>query len=149
MRLMAVMLLGGCLAGCGGGADAGAPPETAAATPAPDPCHRPARPVRAPKGLVIPEGTLVAKITERPPNKQVEGFVALAPDRFVEFMARREGIGILFREAEGRDAEVMVTDGRQRSFWKLRTACPEGSRFTVLTGAEPAPAAARKAIRSG
>jgi hypothetical protein len=42
---------------------------------------------------------------------------------------------------------MMVTDGKQRSFWKLTLACPEGSRFTVLTGEELAPGAARKAIR--
>jgi hypothetical protein len=145
VRRVGVLAVVLALAGCGSDA-AGPEAGRAAAKPA-DPCHRPATTVAGPEGLVVPEGTLFGSVRDAPPNRKAEGFVALTPARFVTYMERRADVGILFRESEGADAEVMVTDGRQRSFWKLVKACPDGSRFSVLTGRELAPAAARKAIR--
>ncbi|HVL95124.1 MAG TPA: hypothetical protein VM266_04630 [Solirubrobacteraceae bacterium] len=142
-RLAAVALAALAASGCGGSD----PPPRAAGTPAPtaSPCDaaRPDDPIPAPERLVTPRGTLVDEVASLPPNTKVSGYVPLEPDEFVRRMTRRRGLRVLFKEAEGTDAEVLVTDGRERSFWKVVLACPGGSRFTVLTGEETTPGAFR------
>ena len=134
------------LAGCGGDDDASPP---AAATSEAGPCDlaRPKKTIDPPEGLITPDGIEVEEVAPLPPNQKVTGFLPLTPSEFIKAFDEDKRLGILFREDEGRDAEMMVTDGKIRSFWKLTLACPEGSRFTALTGEELAPDAARRAIR--
>jgi hypothetical protein len=134
------------LAACGGDDGDSAP---AAATSEAGPCElaRPKKAIDPPEGLIAPEGIEVEDVEPLPPNQKVTGFLPLTPSQFIAGFERDKRLGILFKEDEGKDAEMMVTDAKQRSFWKLTLACPEGSRFTVLTGEELAPAAARRAIR--
>lgn len=148
MSRPAILAAAALLAGCGSAEEPTATGRAPAASQS-GPCDsaRPARTVAAPKGLIMPSGALVESVTPQPPNERAEGFVAMTPSGFVAAFERETRLGILFKENEGRDAEMMVTDGKRRSFWKLRLACPEGSRFTVLTGEEMAPRAARRAIR--
>jgi hypothetical protein len=138
------LLLGGC-----GGDDKPAAPEKKATAAEEGPCAlaRPKKPIPPPEGLITPEGIEVEAIATEVPNQKVTGFLPMTPAGFLAAFGREKRLGILFKESEHRDAEMMVTDGRHRSFWKLTLACPEGSRFTVLTGDEQAPKAARKAIR--
>ena len=142
--LMAAALLAGCgddaPEGDGGRQDAvieGGPCDLA----------RPKTTIDPPKSLIVPDGIEVEEVSPLPPNQKVAGYLPMTPSQFLKVFDRDRRLGILFRENELRDAEMMVTDGRTRSFWKLTQACPEGSRFTVLTGEELAPAAARRAIR--
>ena len=146
MRPLLIAMSALLLAGCGGD-DEGKPP--AAATSEAGPCElaRPKKAIDPPQGLIAPDGIEVEAIDSLPPNQKVTGFLPLTPGGFVAAFERDKRLGILFKENEGKDAEMMVTDGRFRSFWKLTLACPEGSRFTVLTGKELAPDAARRAIR--
>jgi hypothetical protein len=138
----ALMLL---LAGCGGDDDT----KSAAAPEEGAPCDfaRPQKAMDPPSGLIVPEGIEVEAVTSQPPNQKVTGFLPMTPGDFITGFEREKQLGILFKENEGHDAEMMVTDGKRRTFWKLTLACPGGSRFTALTGEELAPDAARKAIR--
>jgi hypothetical protein len=124
-------------------------PVAAEPTSEAGPCDlaRPKKTIDPPAALIVPDGIEVESISPQPPNEKVEGFLPMKPGDFVAHFEREKRLGILFSENEGRDAEMMVTDGKRRSFWKLTLACPEGSRFTVLTGEEQAPAAARRAIK--
>jgi hypothetical protein len=149
-RLLALLLAVSLLAGCGGGdAPPREPTRSTAAADDGDPCAaaRPEKTVEAPEALDVPDGAEVEEVEPLPPNQKVAGFIPVTPSSFLKLYDRDRSVGILFREDEKRDAEIMVTDGKQRSFWKLTLACPKGSRFTVLTGEELAPGAARKAIR--
>ena len=150
MRAATVLLISGALlAGCGGGDGGGAEPTPQAVKTEGGPCEfaRPKRTVEPPKTLIVPDGIEVEEVAPLPPNQKVAGYLPMTPPQFLKLFDRDRRLGILFRENELRDAEMMVTDGRTRSFWKLTQACPEGSRFTVLTGEELQPAAARRAIR--
>ena len=146
-RALAIVLAAALLAGCGGADDDAAPRETAATEAGPCEFARPKQVLDAPESLIVPDGIEVEEVTPLPPNQKVAGYLPMTPSQFLAVFDRDRRLGILFRENERRDAEMMVTDGRTRSFWKLTQACPEGSRFTVLTGEELAPAAARRAIR--
>jgi hypothetical protein len=130
-----------------GGGEKPEPATTTAAAAGPCDLAKPEKTVDAPAGLIVPDGALVESVSPQPPNEKAEGFLPMTPGGFVAAFERETRLGILLKENEGRDAEMMVTDGKRRSFWKLTLACPEGSRFTVLTGEEKAPRAARRAIR--
>ena len=147
MRPLIVLSIAALLAGCGGGDDGDTASSTAPTEGAPCDLARPKKTVDPPAGLIAPDGIEVEAVSPLPPNQKVTGFLPMTPSAFIAEFDKNTKLGILFREDEGRDAEMMVTDGKHRSFWKLTLACPEGSRFTVLTGKELAPDAARRAIR--
>ena len=62
----------------------------------------------------------------------VQGFVARLPSDVVTDITRRPGLRVIASEDEGNDAELTVTDGHQRTAYKLVRACTAGSRFTAV-----------------
>ena len=97
--------------------------------------------VKTPRGLVVPEGSrIVTGSTRKRPDDEritvVEGYVERLPGDLVKAFEAQKGVQVLFKEDEGFEAELLVSDGRHRAFWKVVRACPSGSRFTALYSAE-------------
>jgi hypothetical protein len=146
-------LLAIVLSACGGGdagdGTAGAPSaaQTPSATPAGTAvalgCESvvPSPAVKTPRGLVVPDGPrVVTGVTRKRPDDEritvVEGYVEQLPGDLVKAFEAQKGVRVLFKEDEGFEAELLVSDGRHRAFWKVVRACPAGSRFTALYSAE-------------
>jgi hypothetical protein len=127
------------LAGCGGdgSADAGAP--TVRVKPG---CERIAPPAggRPATGLLLPRARVVpAPSRQRANDPEItiaSGYIELEPAQLLAAFKRRPELKIVFDEDEGFDAEVMVTDGTWRNFWKVVKRCPGGSSFTTTIAPE-------------
>jgi len=61
----------------------------------------------------------------------VSGYVELAPSELEASLRAHRGVRVLFSEDEGFEAEVLVTDGHHRNFWKVLRRCDGGSAFTA------------------
>jgi hypothetical protein len=139
------------LAGCGG--DDPAQPETRTTPPSQTPvassggvCARyvPTDPVPVPKGLILPEGEVIAgKVTRVPPQVRVEGFIRSQPAAVRNFFLSSEDVKVTFSEDEGFEAEALITDGRFQNFWKVSKACDGGSLFAAIVVREKKGAAKR------
>lgn len=142
--LARVLLAALLLAGCGGNAAPTREPESteeAQQLPpgVPEECANalPTEKGTDVPGLLAPVDVILGPSAPRGPNVQVTGFVAMAPLDFLKEMKARRGWKILFEENEVSEAELLISDGKHRNFWKVVQACPTGSRFVVLVADEP------------
>jgi len=130
----ALLIATGALAACGDDDD------EAAASKVPRGCEKAASgtPQELPAELPRPAVDPIA-LQSRSGGEQsiVEGFVARTPSQAIADIEHRPGLKVLFREDEGNDAELTVTDGRTRTAYKLVKACSAGSRFTAVMVPEP------------
>src|SRR3954453_17698242 len=102
------MLVALLLAGCGKDAK---PAATTAPTEG-GPCDlaRPDKPIAPPRGLITPQGTGVGPVrpgAPEAPNQKVTGSLPMTPGEFIDAFEHDKRLGILFKENEGRDAEMM------------------------------------------
>lgn len=141
--LVAAALAGGC--GDDGREMPSTPPAATDAVlapdgkPVPEGCEKavPADVVEAPRTLIVPAGPrlLVESAAVRPDDPDltiVEGYLEGLPDDLVKAFEGVPRATVIFKESEGVDAEVLLSDRRSRNFWKIVRACAEGSRFTAL-----------------
>lgn len=143
------------LGGCGGsGSDEAADgratpaPESSPALaggPIPLGCEHAVPDVRVevPERLVRPRGVRVVaeSVTPRPDDPTitiVEGYVERVPSALAKSFAATPGVEVLFTEDEEFEAEVMVSDGDSRAFWKVVRTCLAASRFSALFASERA-----------
>lgn len=63
---------------------------------------------------------------------RARGFVALPPGEFVAEFRARSDVQLLFSENEGFEAEVLVAAGDTQTFYKLTSACDEGSNVVAV-----------------
>lgn len=138
------------LSACGSGDDTAPEPPTqepaptaVAGEPIPLGCEPavPATRVATPRGLVVPDGVrVIAESTRKRPDDDritvVEGYVERVPSQLVKEFKAAKGIEIQFSEDEEFEAELLVSDGRYRAFWKVVRACLAASRFTALYSSE-------------
>lgn len=105
-------------------------------------CERsaPASAGAAPAGLHLPRARLVIGPSRPRENDRqitiVNGYIEIDPAQLAQVFRSRPELTILFDENDGFDAEVMVTDGRTRNFWKAVRRCKGGSSFTVTLAPE-------------
>lgn len=90
-----------------------------------------------PEGLFLPRGTVVTAVQEIDPVVSVEGWVPMTPSQVRRAFENASGYEVLNREDESYDAEVLVSDGTDRSFVEVLAVCDNASRFLVVTSAEP------------
>lgn len=119
------------------------PTPTAAGGPVPLGCEHavPATQVATPKGLVRPDDlrVIVASTSKRPDDPRitvVEGYVEKVPSALMKSFTGAKDLRVIFSEDEEFEAEVLVSDGRYRAFWKVVRTCLAASRFTALYSSE-------------
>jgi hypothetical protein len=138
-RIVSVLAAASLLAaGCGDDEE-----STQAATVKTKPgCERiaPAGASKAPAGLHVPDAKVVVGPSKPREGEEqitiVSGYIELDPSKLAAAFRGHEGWKILFDENDGYDAEVMVTDGTTRNFWKLVRRCEGGSSFTATLAPE-------------
>lgn len=101
----------------------------------------PATRVPTPRGLIIPDGIrVIAESTRKRPDDDritvVEGYVERVPSQLVKEFKAAEDIEIQLSEDEEFEAELLVSDGRYRAFWKVVRVCLAASKFTALYSSE-------------
>lgn len=129
---MALAALAAIVAGCGSAAQRSAAVPAGCEGVAPRTAQ--ALPRELPRPAVEP---MASEARSADGQSIVQGFVARLPGQAIAEIARRPGMRVLFREDEGNDAELTVTDGRSRTAYKLVKACQAGSRFTAVIVPEP------------
>jgi hypothetical protein len=147
LRPFAALLAGVLLTACSGGASpapsdgAGGSagvnesptPSSLGALPA---CASPPAAVPAEvEGLVLPEGSIITKVTPQKPLVNVNAFVPLTPAAFEVSFREIDDVTILFSENEIYEAEMLISNGTFRNFHKATATCQRGS--TVLTVVAP------------
>jgi hypothetical protein len=154
VRLALPAVLAVVLSACGGG-DADAPADLPVAAESPTPvasgepiplgCEHvvPQPQIATPRGLIVPRDVRVIAGSRRkrpddPRITVVEGYVERVPSQLVKAFQGQKGVKILFTEDEEFEAELLVSDGKHRAFWKVVRACLAASRFTALFSTERA-----------
>ena len=98
------------------------------------------------KGLKLPDGAVVTRVTASNPLTTIEGYVPLTPIQLRVYYQRLEGLDVLKAEDEVWESETLVTDGTHRLFVKAQAICAKGSNLVAVVapeaqaGAVPAPA---------
>lgn len=100
----------------------------------------PAKPASPVAGLLLPRARVVpAPVPRSRGDGQItfaSGYVEVSPDHLLRAFERRPGIRVLLSESEGFEAEVLVSDGRHRNFWKVLRRCNGGSSFSATIAPE-------------
>jgi len=87
-------------------------------------------------GLILPPSATVTQVMSTGPITQVTGFVAMTPIQVrVDYQGRTD-IQVISAEDEGFEAEVLVSDGEHRTFFKAQAQCSEGSLFVAVVAPE-------------
>lgn len=87
-------------------------------------------------GLTLPPSSTVTSVMPTGPITQVTGYVAMTPIQVrVDFQSRTD-IQVISAEDEGFEAEVLVSDGEHRTFFKAQATCSEGSLFVAVVAPE-------------
>ena len=87
------------------------------------------------EGLTLPPGSVVTGVTPQKPLVNVDAFVPLTPIDFESSFRGLEGVKILFTENEIFEAELLISNGKYRNFYKATASCNRGS--TVLAVVAP------------
>ena len=149
LRPLAAVLAGVLLTACGGsatpapsdgigGARAGVhqspTPSTLAALPA---CaSAPAATRGDVEGLILPEGSVITKVTPQKPLVNVNAYVPLTPAAFEASFRDIDDVTILFSENEIYEAEMLISDGTHRNFHKATATCQRGSNVLAVVAPE-------------
>ena len=139
------------LTGCGG---PGAPPpvaEPTASPPAVNPllteaykalpdCPSLPAAIDLPEieGLYLPDEAVISSSRPTGPLTQVQGFVGMTPIQFRLYYQERDDLEIISVEDEGFEAEILVSDGKNRMFAKAQAFCSEGSNMIAVVAPEAA-----------
>ena len=136
------LLLG--LAACEGQPQAGpsdaAPVPTATAsgqlTALPDCPPPPASSGQDVEGLVVPDGTVVTRVQQQAPLTNVTAFTPLTPAQFEASFLDMADITVLLNENEIYEAELLITTGSHRTFFKATATCKHGSTLLAVVAPE-------------
>ena len=124
--------------------------QPSAAAPAPNPTSTGAQLVALPEcppppeaaagdgveGLVVPEGTVVTKVQEQAPLTNVTAFTPLTPAQFERSFLELPDITVLLNENEIYEAELLITTGTHRTFFKATATCKHGSSLLAVVAPE-------------
>lgn len=143
LRPLAAAVAGVLLGACGGAAEpapSGRPATAASPTvgvlEAFSECPSPPAGIDTDvEGLTLPEGSVVTKVTPQKPLVNVNAYVPMTPVEFENAFQGLEGVTILFSENEIFEAELLISNGSHRNFYKATATCRQGS--TVLAVVAP------------
>lgn len=88
------------------------------------------------EGLVVPDGTVVTKIQEQKPLTNVTAFTPLTPAQFERSFLDMDDITVLLNENEIYEAELLITTGTHRTFFKATATCKQGSSLLAVVAPE-------------
>ena len=88
------------------------------------------------EGMTAPAGTIVTKVVQQDPLTNVNGYVAMTPAQFEGSFRALEEITILLSENEIYEAELLVTNGTHRTFFKATAICKRGSTLLAVVAPE-------------
>jgi hypothetical protein len=95
-----------------------------------------------PAGLIRPAARLiVAASPGRDAGRVAYGYLGRSPNEVIADFQRRSDVKFELIETEGFEAEFVVSDGRYRNTWRVRSACQAGSQFRaeIVGEGKPAP----------
>ena len=88
------------------------------------------------EGLTAPEGTVVLKVEQGEPLTTVTGFSPMTPAQFEAEFRTMDDVSILLSENEVYEAELLVTNGSHRTFFKATATCRRGSKLIAVVAPE-------------
>lgn len=144
LRPVAAVVAGLLLASCGGGAQprpSGRPATAASPTvgvlAAFPECQSPPAAVETEvEGLTLPEGSVVTKVTPQKPLVNVNAYVPMTPVDFENSFQGLDGVRVLFSENEIFEAELLISNGAHRNFYKATATCRRGSDVLAVVAPE-------------
>jgi hypothetical protein len=100
-------------------------------------CEAPPSPsADAPEGLVLPDSAVVQQVTPQDPLVNVTAYVPMTPVQFEQAYAELDGIEILITENEVYEAELLISNGTHRNFFKAAATCSQGSAIIAVVAPE-------------
>ncbi len=114
------------------GPDAGGPLAALDACP-PRPTPLPGADIA---GADLPPGTIVSAVARGRPLTRITGYVPATPVRVREYY-QASGLRLLQLEDEIFEAEAFVSNGRTRTYVKVRAVCDRGSSVIAFVAPEP------------
>ena len=88
------------------------------------------------EGMTAPEGTIVTKVEQQDPLTNVTGYVPMTPVQFETSFRTLEEVTILLSENEVYEAELLITNGTHRTFFKATATCKRGSSLLAVVAPE-------------
>ena len=108
------------------------------ATQLPD-CGKPPSPSAAapPPGAVLPDTARMTAVRSDPPLTQLNAYVEQSPQQVREWVAAQTGLEILESSPDGREIQLLVSDGRYNTWMSVRAICDGASVLAeVIAGAD-------------
>lgn len=131
--MLAVLALAACGNGDAAPVEQGDPTGPLEALPA---CAQPPEPTTDEvRGLLLPEGAVVTSVQEQGPVTNVTGYVRMTPVAFEKYYADGD-LNVLISENEIYEAELLVSDGEFRNFFKATATCRDGADVLVVVAPE-------------
>lgn len=143
LRRLCALVLALAVAACGSGQPAatstsGGPTGAGPLAALPE-CTSP--PARRPdidkvRGLSLPDGSVITNVTQQDPLVTVLAFVPLTPAQFEAAYPNMDSIEVLITENEVFEAELLVSNGEYRNFFKATATCQNGSNVLAVVAPE-------------
>ena len=139
LRLLSLVLAALVVAAC---ADSGVPaaqqtPDLAGPLQALPPCEAPPEGTgEVVKGLIAPEGIIVTDVRVQKPLTNVTAYIEQTPVQFEAIYTKMPDITILSSENEIFEAEMLISDGKYRNYFKAAAACNQGSQLLIVIAPE-------------
>ena len=89
---------------------------------------------RRPTGLELPPGSVVQLVEPGDPLVTVHGYVELTPVLVRRYYQERAGLRVYNTEDEVSESEVLVGNGRRRTYVKALATCATGSTLYAVVG---------------
>lgn len=99
------------------------------------PSPPPAAEEQAVAGVLLPDGAYVTAVEPGEPLTTVRGYAGLTPVEVRRFL-QTSGLRVLNIEDEVTESEALVTNGRQRTYWKAQAVCDRGSQLLLVVAPE-------------
>ena len=88
------------------------------------------------KGFVVPDVAIITGARKRGPVTNIHGYVEMKPADLRAYYEELSGVTLLLSEDEIIEAEVLLSDGKYRTYFKARSVCQEGSDFVAAVARE-------------
>lgn len=102
----------------------------------PDCPSAPAAAAKRVEGLTVPDGTIVTKVQAQKPLTNVTAFTPLTPAQFEQTFLEMADVTVLLHENEIYEAELLVSNGTHRTFFKATATCKRGSSLLAVVAPE-------------
>lgn len=88
------------------------------------------------KGLTVPDGTVVTKVEQQDPLTNVSAYTPMTPAQFERTYLEMAGVTVLINENEIYEAELLISNGTHRTFFKATATCRQGSSLLAVVAPE-------------